>query len=77
MSASVGIAVVAVLFMLFPLASREAKSRRCGTRKCMKKRIGFSCTRCPNELERGSLKESTRANGKPTRVPPSSPWGET
>ena len=77
MSAAVGIAVMAVLFMLFPLASREAKGRRCGTRKCLKKWMGFSCTRCPNELERDPLKESTRGSGKPTEVPPSSPWGDT
>ena len=47
MSTAIAIAILAALFLAFPLISRERGPRECGSGGCWKKKVGFGCGACP------------------------------
>lgn len=49
MGTIIGIAVLVVLFLAFPLISRERGPRECGGGGCWKKQLGLGCGTCPLE----------------------------
>lgn len=48
MTSVIGILVLAALFLVFPLISRES-SGGCSGQGCWKEKAGFGCRGCPKE----------------------------
>ena len=46
MSAVLGVLLLVVLFLAFPLVTRERTSAGCATGGCWKKRLGLGCGAC-------------------------------